>query len=99
MNNLIVKILENKEKERKNNVVEWGVLNRNRLVKILEKSGASITNNVYDSLLFNINGLRIGQSGKICYLSFYPKNKKIMTLFLRYEKEIKENFNYIVSNV
>ena len=99
MENIVAKILENKEKERAKNVVEWSMLNRNRLVKTLEEAGATITNSVYDLLLFNINGLRIGQSGHVCYLSFYPESKKIMTLFLRYEKAIKENFKYITSQV
>ena len=95
--NIIVKILENQEKTRKENVKlsEWGMLQRSRLVSVLESAGATITNHVWDLLLFNVNGLRINQAGKVCYLSFYPESKKISLLLNRYSSVIKENFDYI----
>ena len=95
--NPIIAILEKQEEERKQRVSlqEWGVGNRNRLVSILESEGAVISNNMWDLLLFNINGLRINEAGKVCYLSFYKPSKRILTLLARYNNVIIKNFDEI----
>jgi len=98
MDNPIIKIIENQEKARKEKAKlqeEWGILQRQRLVDVLERSGATITNNMWDMLLFKINGLRISENGKVCYLSFYKPSKRILTLFSRYNRIIVDNFKYI----
>lgn len=96
--NIIIDILKKQEQERKNQpVVEWGISQRNRLVKILEQNGVTITDHMWDLLLFNINGLRINAEGKVCYLSYYPESKKIMKLLRQNNELIKNNFNFIVS--
>jgi hypothetical protein len=98
MENIIIKILENKEKAKKEQAKqseEWGISQRNKLVKVLEKEGATISNNIYDMLLFNINGLRVNDDGKVCYLSFSKPSKKIIGLLARYNETIKDNFNFI----
>lgn len=77
--NIIITILEKEEQRRKEEAEqrkEWGISQRNRLVEVLEKEGAIITNHVWDLLLFNINSLRINSEGKIFYLSFYKESKK-----------------------
>jgi hypothetical protein len=97
-NNIIATILEKEEQKRKAEAQqrqEWGMSQRNRLVEVLEKAGATISNHMWDLLLFNINGLRINAEGKICYLSFYKESKRIMDLLRRYNSVIIENFNYI----
>jgi hypothetical protein len=102
MSNLISKILENQKQEQEKIAkqrTEWGIFQRNKLVKTLESNGVNITNHMYDMLLFNINGLRINEEGKICYLSFYKPSKRILELLARYNKIIVENFNYITKGV
>ena len=72
--NIIITMLEKEEQKRKviaEQRQEWGITQRNKLVKVLEQAGATITDHVWDLLLFNINGLRINSDGKVCYLSFY----------------------------
>ena len=97
-NNIIIDIIEKQEQERKNiPQVEWGIRQRNNLVKILEQNGINITDNLYDMLLFNINGLRINNNGQICYLSYYPESKKIMKLLRQNNQLIKDNFKFIVT--
>lgn len=95
--NIVIKILE-KEETQRNTIAEqrkeWGLLQRGRLVEVLEKDGAKITNNMWDMLLFNINALRI-VDGKICYISFYNESKRISSLLLRHNKAIMDNFKYI----
>ena len=95
--NIIIDILEKQEEERREQakLQEWGVGNRNRLVSILESNGATITDCMWDLLLFNINGLRISESGRVCYLSFYKPSKRILELLARYNNVIVENFNRI----
>ncbi len=96
--NIFIIALEKEEQKRKAEAEqrqEWGMSQRNRLVEVLEKAGATITNHMWDLLLFNINGLRINAEGKICYLSFYKESKRIMDLLRRYNSVIIENFNYI----
>ena len=95
--NIIVDIFKKQEQERKNQpITEWGVLQRSKLVKILETNGVTITDHMWDLLLFNINGLRINAEGKVCYLSYYPESKKIMKLLRQNNELIKNNFNFIV---
>ena len=97
-NNILIDIIEKQEQERKNQpMVEWGIRQRNNLVKILEQNGINITDNLYDMLLFNINGLRINNDGKVCYLSYYPESKKIMKLLMQNNQLIKDNFKYITA--
>ena len=93
--NIFVEALKRQEAERKANTTEWGLLNRSRLVKTLEGNGVIISDCMWDMLLSHINGLRISENGKLCYLSFYPESKKIMYLLSSNAETIKENFNYI----
>lgn len=96
--NIVITMLEKEEQKRKAEAEqrqEWGMSQRNRLVEVLEKAGATITNYMWDLLLFNINGLRINAEGKICYLSFFKESKRIMELLRRYNSVIIQNFNYI----
>lgn len=102
MDNPIIKIIENQENARKEQAKlqsEWGIYQRNKLVKVLEGAGAIITNNMWDMLLFKINGLRISENGKVCYLSFDKPSKKILELFGRYNRVIIDNFKHITSRV
>ena len=96
--NIVITIIENEEKQR--NAIaeqrkEWGMSQRSRLVKVLEKDGATITDHMWDLLLFNINGLRI-VDGKITYVSFFKESKRILSLFSTHRKAIIDNFDYIV---
>lgn len=91
-----------KQEEQKHKIIaeqrqEWGVTQRNKLVKVLEEAGATITDHMWDLLLFNINGLRINSEGKVCYLSFYKESKKVMELLRRYNNIIIHNFKYITA--
>lgn len=98
--NIIITILEKEEQKRKVEAEqrkEWGMTQRNKLVKVLEEAGATITDHMWDLLLFNINGLRINSEGKVCYLSFYKESKKVMELLRRYNSIIVENFKYITA--
>lgn len=96
--NILIDIINKQEQERKNiPQVEWGIKQRNNLVKILEQNDVSITDNLYDMLLFNINGLRINNNGQICYLSYYLESKKIMKLLRQNNQLIKDNFKYITA--
>lgn len=100
--NIIITMIEKEEQKRKAEAEqrqEWGMSQRNRLVKVLENAGATITNHMWDLLLFNINGLRINSDGKICYLSFYKESKKIMELLRRYNSVIVQNFDYITKSL
>jgi len=99
--NIIISILEKQEETRKEEVAksEWGVKQRNNLVKLIEEQGGTVTNAMYDMLLFNIVGLRVNNVGKVCYLS-YQKNpsKKILELLARYNEVIKNNLNRVYKN-
>lgn len=98
--NIIITILEKEEQKRKAQAEqrqEWGMTQRNKLVKVLEEAGATITDHMWDLLLFNINGLRINSEGKVCYLSFYKESKKLIELLRRYNNIIVENFKYITA--
>lgn len=97
--NIFITALQNREKQinEMTNQNEWGIRQRDKLVKVLEEAGAKITDHVYDLLLFNINGLRINEKGQVCYLSFYKESKKVTELLKRYSQVIKDNFNYITS--
>lgn len=102
MDNTIVKIFENeynKRQEEYKNPKEWGLKNVSKLTKILEENGATITNNVWDLLIFNVNGLRINENKKVCYLSFYKPSKKLITLFSRYNDLIIEHFDEITKAI
>lgn len=96
-NNVIIEILKREEQKRKLEAEnqEWGTMQRNRLVEVLEKAGATMTDHLWDLLLFKINGLRINSDGKVCYLSYYKESKKIMELLRRYNNIIVQNFDYI----
>ncbi|MDD4624539.1 MAG: hypothetical protein PHX40_04130 [Bacilli bacterium] len=94
--NIIIDIINKQEQERKSQpIVEWGIFQRNKLVSVLEQNGVIISDSLYDMLLFNVNGLRINNDGKLCYLSFYPESKKIMKLLRQNNELIKSNFNFI----
>lgn len=98
--NIIITLLKQEEQKRKiiaEQRQEWGMTQRNKLVKVLEEAGATITDHMWDLLLFNVNGLRINSEGKVCYLSFYKESKKIMELLRRYNNVIVENFKYITA--
>ena len=99
-NNVIIEILKREEQKRKLEAEnqEWGIMQRNRLVEVLEKAGAIITDHLWDLLLFKINGLRINSDGKVCYLSYYKESKKIMELLRRYNNIIVQNFDYITKH-
>lgn len=97
MNNVFVSAIINEENRcnnlRKNS--EWGVRERNRLVEVLQNAGANISEWMWDALLFNINALRINKYGQVCYMSYFPPSKKILSLLSRYNQVIVENFKYI----
>lgn len=94
--NIIIDIINKQEQERKSQpIVEWGISQRNKLVSVLGQNGVIISDSLYDMLLFNVNGLRINNDGKLCYLSFYPESKKIMKLLRQNNELIKSNFNFI----
>lgn len=98
--NIIITALKQEEQKRKiiaEQRQEWGITQRNKLVKVLEEAGATITDHMWDLLLFNINGLRINSEGKVCYLSFYKESKKIMELLRRYNNAVVQNFEYITA--
>jgi len=96
-NNIILNIIKQQEEQRQKQAElnEWGIYNRNKLVEILEAHGAKISDSLYNDLLFKINGLRINEYGRICYLSFYKPSKRILNLLNRYSNVIKEHFNEI----
>ena len=96
-NNIIVDILS--KQEQKQPITEWGITQRRRLVEILEQNNINVSDSLYDMLLTHINGLRISESGKLCYLSYYPESKKVMTLLQRNSGIIKKAFNYITESV
>jgi hypothetical protein len=91
--NILVDILS--KQEQKLPITEWGITQRRRLVEILEQNNINVSDSLYNMLLTHINGLRINESGKVCYLSYYPESKKIMTLLQQNSNIIKKNFNYI----
>ena len=99
--NLVAKIIENQEQQRKeqSKKSEWGLSNVRVLNDILEQNDINITNSVWDLLVFNVNGLRINEYGKVCYLSFYKPSKKLLTLFARYNNLIVENFDKITKAI
>ena len=99
MDNIIIDVLEKQEKERKAQAMqsEWSLTNVRRLTEVLEKAGATVSSHLWDLFCFNINGLRINQDGKVCYLSFYKPSKRILNIFARYNNVIVENFDYITS--
>ena len=97
--NIIIDILKNQEEQRKEQAKqsEWGLSNVRRMTNILELNGANITSHIWDLLLFNINGLRINEAGRVCYLSFYKPSKRILDLLARYNKVIVEHFDEITN--
>lgn len=99
--NIIISILEKQEEARREEAArsEWGIKQRNNLVKIIEDNGGTVTNAMYDMLLFNVNGLRVNGSGRVYYLSYQKTpSKKILTLLGRYNKLIKNNLEEIYKN-
>lgn len=98
MENSIVKIFENeynKRQEEYKNPREWGLSNVRILTRILEENGATISSHMWDLLLFKVNGLRINENKKVCYLSFDKPSKRILELFARYNNVIIDNFDKI----
>lgn len=96
-NNIVIDILQKQEEQRREQAKqsEWGLSNVRTLTRILEENGANITSHMWDLLLFNINGLRINESGKVCYISFYKPSKRILELLARYNNIIVKHFNEI----
>lgn len=97
--NPIITILENQEAERREwaSLSEWNMVRQTRLVEVIEQDGGTVSNYMWDLILGNVNGLRINDSGKVCYLSFYPPSKRILSLLARHNKAIKENLKKIYS--
>ena len=97
MDNPVIKILEKQEQQRREiaKQSEWSLTNVTRLTEVLENAGATVSNHLWDLFVFNINGLRINENGKVCYLSFYKPSKKILNVLSKYNDVIVENFNYI----
>ena len=97
MDNVIVKILEQKEQQLKEEAKQrsFGLSQLRKLNNIIEQNGGEISNYLWELLLFNINELRL-IDGKVCYTSFYKPSKRVLSLFARYNKVIVENFDYIV---
>ena len=96
--NIIISILEKQEEARREEAArsEWGMRQRNNLVKIIEDNGGTVTNAMYDMLLFNVAGLRINECGKVCYLSYQKTpSKKILALLSCYNEIIKNNLEEI----
>lgn len=96
-NNIVIDILQKQEEQRKLQAKqsEWGLSNVRTMTNILESNGANITSHMWDLLLFNINGLRINEAGRVCYISFYKPSKRILNLLARYNKVIVEHFDEI----
>lgn len=100
-NNIFAKYDEMQKEKRKVEAAqrtEWGIMQRKKLVNLIEQTGEIISNHVYDLLLFNVNGLRI-VDGKVCYLSFYKPSKKLLSLFARHNKLIIEHIDEIVKSI
>ena len=96
--NIIISILEKQEEARRIEATrsEWGIRQRNNLVKIIEDNGGTVTNAMYDMLLFNVAGLRINELGKVYYLSYQKApSKKILALLSCYNETIKNNMDKI----
>jgi hypothetical protein len=76
---------------------EWGVQQRDNLVKLIELNGGNITEHVKDLLLYKINGLRVNDEGKLYYLSDYKECDRVSRVIKRYRKLIQENLDVIYS--
>lgn len=89
--NVIVEALKAEEKRIKSMNGNWSMGKRNKLYTLLEDNGVSITNSVFDLLLFNIQDL-ILEDGKL-YIRWRlgQQSKKVIKL-------IRENHQLIVDN-
>ena len=96
--NLIITILEKQDRERQQRAAqsEWNLNRHRRLVDTIEKDGGQVSDYMYGQLYFNINGLRVNENGKVCYLSFYPPSKRVLSILARHNDAIRENLRYIM---
>lgn len=94
---VVIKIIEKQEAERRERALkcEWCLTKQRRLVEVIEQDGGDVSNYMWDLLLTNVNGLRINDGGKVCYLSFYPPSKRILSLLVRHNEAIRANLKKI----
>ena len=97
--NPIITILEKQDRERKQRAAqsEWNLNRHRRLVDIIEKDGEQVSDYMYEQLYVRINELRVNENGKVCYLSFYPPSKRVISILTRHNDAIRENLHYITS--
>ena len=97
--NLIITILEkqNREREQRAAQSEWNLNRHRRLVDTIEKDGGQVSDYMYGYLYSSINGLRVNENGKVCYLSFYPPSKRVLSILTRHNDAIRGNLHYITS--
>lgn len=74
---------------------EWSEAHRDRLVSVLKAAGANVTDWMNEALYYRVNGLRISESGRVIYSSYFNESKRVTEMLNRYGKAIKDNFNYI----
>lgn len=97
MDNILLKAIENVN--RRDFTQEWGAGNRNNLVQVIERNGGTVTNTMWDMLLSHVDGLRINDKGKVCYLSTCKPSKRIMALLAKHNDIIRENITTIYNHV
>lgn len=97
--NPIITILERQDRERAQRAAqsEWNLNRHRRLVDIIEKDGEQVSDYMYEWLYSSINGLRVSESGKVGYVSFYPPSKRVLSILARHNDAIRENLHYIMS--
>lgn len=91
--NPIIAILEKQNQERIQRAAqsEWNLNRHRRLVEVIERDGEQVSDYMYEWLYSNIIGLRINESGRVCYLSFYSPSKRILSILARHNDSIREN--------
>lgn len=97
MENVIIKTLENQDKERREKMIrsQWSLNNVRRLTEVLENSGAVVSDFMWNMFVYNIEGLII-VDGKITYISSVKRpSKRILKMFNIYNDVLIDNFSYI----
>ena len=97
--NPLISIIEKQEAERHERAAqsEWCLTKQRRLVEVIEQDGGTVSNYMWDMILGSVNGLRVNDSGKVCYLSFYPPSKRILSLLAQHNNAIRDNLKKIYS--
>lgn len=97
--NPLITIIEKQEAERRERAAqsEWCLTKQRRLVEVIEQDGGTVSDYMWNLILGNVNGLRVNDSGKVCYLSFYPASKRILSLLAQHNTAIRENLKKIYS--